>query len=211
MAELILSLTGILDIEKCTFVAAGSLREVYVHPDDDDVLVKVVRADVVGPDGHPVQRNGKRRRPWGVYLSFRREIDEYLIAARNQISTPDFRLPFARPLGLAATTRGLGLLVERISDHGETVPTLASLHKDGKLTQEHIAALHRFFEYCIEHHIVLGDAHLGNLVVDPQDSDRLICIDGFGEKTLIPVHRYSRRLNERMLRRKMARVLASIG
>ena len=102
-------------------------------------------------------------------------------------------------------------MVERISDHGETVPTLASLHKDGKLTQEHIAAQHRVFEYCIEHHIVLGDAHLGNLVLDPQDSDRLTCIDGFGEKILIPVHRYSRRLNERMLRRKMARVLARIG
>ncbi|SOH95378.1 PhoP regulatory network protein YrbL [Monaibacterium marinum] len=206
-----MSLSDIINIDECTFVAAGSLREVYTHPTDDSVLIKVVRADMVGPDGHPSQISRKGKRPWGVYLAFRREIDEYLIAARRQIATPRLKLPFARPIGLVPTTRGLGLLVERISDNGATVPTLQMLHKSGQLTPQHVAALRRFFSYCIRYHIVLGDVHLGNLVVDPTAPDKLICIDGFGEKTLIPVHRYSPWLNQRKLERKLARILKHAG
>lgn len=203
-------LSDTIDIEACTFVASGSMREVFTHPDDESVLVKVVRADMVGPDGHPNQKSRKRRRPWGVYLSFRREIDEYLIAARRQIEEPGLGLPFARPIGLVATTRGLGLLVERIAKDGEIVPTLRQRHRSGTLTQGHLQALRRFFAYCSAHHIVLSDVHPGNLVVDPANDDKLICIDGFGIRTLIPIHRYSRWLNTRRLARKLERALAEL-
>ena len=167
----------------------------------------MIRKDVIGPDGHPSQASGKGNNPWGVYLAYRREIDEYLIAARRQIANPQLKLPFARPIGLVSTTRGLGLLVERISKNGVIVPSLQTLRKNQDLTEEHVLAVRRFFTYCIRHHIVLGDVHLGNLVVSPTDPQKLICIDGFGEKTLIPVHRYSHRLNQR----KLARILKTLG
>ena len=205
-----MSLTDTIDIDQCAFVAKGSLRDVYAHPTDAGVLVKVVRSDMVDAEGHQVHRGGKGRRPWGVYLAYRREIDEYLVAARRQIETPGLRLPFARPLGLVATTRGLGLLVERIAKDGQTVPTLAQLLAEGRLERRHVAALRGFFDYCAAHHIVLGDVHLGNLVEDPARPDRLICIDGFGEKTLIPVHRYSATLNRRKLARKLRTLEAHI-
>ena len=205
------SLTDVIPIDDCTFLARGSLRDVYVHPDDDTVLIKVIRRDMIGDDGHPSDSVGKRERPWGVYLAFRRELDEYMVCARRRIGDPAFRYPFSRPLGLVETTHGLGLLVERIGTADAPAPTLAQLNAEGRLTQAHLATIDRFFDYCAAHHVVLGDVHLGNLVLDPADPGRAICIDGFGEKTLIPAHRYSRRLNRRALERKREKLHRAVA
>lgn len=200
-----------IDTKACLWLARGQLRDIYQHPEMEDALIKVIRPDRVDPHGNVVgwsRRKFFTERRFGVYITFQREFREAFKAARRLYERPDLALPFARPLGVALTERGLGLIVEKLTaPDGTLAPSVKQLLKEGHFSLRHREALGRFFRLSAERHIVFGDLNAGNLVfVEDDAGGRFVAIDGIGEKTLIPVHELSRYLNARKLRRMQRRL-----
>jgi hypothetical protein len=201
-------------------LATGHLRAVFAHPDNPDWLVKIMRPEVV------VQRwGGWRRWPKRLprarhYSSYLREIKEYIaIMARH----PDGDPPLVRLRGIVETDLGLGLVMERINDpEGRLAPNLHDvLRAERSMSPWLEAELEKLFVGLQRHDVVLGDMHPGNVVYGrpPGGGERrLIVIDGFGEKHLVPYCSMSRQFNHwhnlRMfarLRRKLGGVLTGPG
>jgi hypothetical protein len=209
-----LTANGLLDIEKCRFLAKGGSRTVYAHPSAADLLIKVMLPRYVEARGTHSKSILKRiTSPWrkfGPYAVFYRETKETIHAARAAHPHYNSPLPFARSYGFIWTNRGLGQVVERIgSADGTLAPTLRQLVEEGRFTADHAALLDEFFDICAEKGIVIGGVHTHNIVY--QDSTRrFVCVDGFGDKNTIPVHEMSRLANRLKLKRARRRLTRAI-
>jgi hypothetical protein len=199
MTELV-PFNDFIDLSMCRKCAEGSQREIYEHPRAANVLIKVLKASGRAPGG---ERKTKRLlwfrkyRRFGAYMTFRREIEEYLEQARKLGGGEPFTLPVARILGFVYTSSGLGLVVERIANStGHLAPTLTQLLLDEKLERRHFDLIDRFFETCSTAHIVLMDINPANFVVtDRSGVDELVCVDGTGEKNFLRLYASSRLMN----------------
>ena len=108
------------------------------------------------------------------------------------------------------TSEGLGLLVEKITNcSGELAPTIAQLVKLRQINNKHLLAIEKLRLSCVTNHIVIGDLHPGNIVYTETRSNtpECVCIDGYGEKALIPVHRWNSRVNARRINKKINGIL----
>jgi hypothetical protein len=206
-----------IDLSNWTKCAEGSQREIYQNPADPDVLVKVIKARGRGERG---ARKSSRKMQWlrrfrrfGAYMTFHREIDEYLEQARKVNSDESFDLPIPRILGLTHTSDGLGLLVERIANRdGKLSPTLTQLIFSGRLTDAHLRLVDQFFDRCRESHLVLMDINPGNFVItDRSGREEIFCIDGTGEKHFFKIYAASQSLNNVRLHFARKKLLDKIG
>ena len=122
-------------------------------------------------------------------------------------------LPFARIYGLVTTSAGLGLAVERITDgDGSLAPTMIELISNGQFKKRHLQAFERFLARCRDLHVVFGDLTVNNIVYTEARDPRgeFVAIDGFGEKSAIPLHRWSKILNDRKIERVRRRLMSAI-
>lgn len=206
-----------IDLSLWTKCAEGSQREIYQNPSDPDVLVKVVKAHGRGERG---ARKSSRKMQWlrrfrrfGAYMTFHREIDEYLEQARKVNSDESFDLPIPRIFGLTHTSNGLGLLVERIANRdGKLSPTLTQLIFSGRLTEAHLRLVDQFFDRCRESHLVLMDINPGNFVItDRSGREEIFCIDGTGEKHFFKIYAASQSLNNVRLHFARKKLLDKVG
>lgn len=203
-----------IDLRDCVLVTSGRTRNVHVHQDLPGVLIKTLKPELVDRDGHfKAYEWWKKGRPHGAYFAFRREIDELIVLCRRHYGRNPSRLPFARICGLAATSAGLGLVVERISGaDGTLAPTMLDLIASGHFEARHAKAMERFLEQCRDLHVVFGDLTVNNIVYTETRDPRgeFVAIDGFGEKAAIPLHRWSRFLNDRKIERVRRRLASSL-
>jgi hypothetical protein len=206
-----------IDLSRWTKCAEGSQREIYQNPEDPDMLVKVIKAHSRGERG---ARKSARKMQWlrrfrrfGAYMTFHREIDEYLEQARKLNSDETFGLPIPRILGLTHTSNGLGLLVERIANRDGTLsPTLPQLIFAGRFSDNHLRLIDQFFDRCRENHLVLMDVNPKNFVVtDRSGREEIFCIDGTGEKHFFKIYAASRSLNNVRLHFARRKLLEKIG
>lgn len=194
-----------LELRHTTPIASGKHRLVFQHPDGPDYLVKVMRAD---------ELQAYRRAPWyqrlartGPYRGYLRELKEYLASrcASDGVS------PLARVVGLADTDLGPGLVVEKVyGADGNLAPNLDSWVRRDGFTAEIQAAMDALLAQLLEHNVIAADLHAWNLVYgsDSQGGPRLVMIDGFGEKNMIPHCSMNRRHNASRTRHKFRRMLA---
>lgn len=203
-----------IDLADCVLVKSGRTRNVHAHENLPGLLIKTVQPELVDRKGHfKAYEWWKKGRPHGAYSAFRREIDEFIVLCRRQYGRDLFRLPFARINGLVLTSAGLGLVVERISSaDGDLAPTMIELVANGQFEDRHLQALDRFLARCRELHVVFGDLTVNNIVYtearDPHGE--FVAIDGFGEKSAIPFHRWSKFLNDRKIERVRRRLLLAV-
>lgn len=189
-------------------IASGQHRLVFQHPDASDRLVKVMRPEIVHLRGHdgPWYRRLART---GPYRGFVREFNEYL-ASRHASGGLS---PLARVLGLEDTDMGPGLVVEKIctADGRLALDLDAWIRRDG-LTEVVQVALDLLLAQLLEHNVIAADLHAWNLVCEekPGEKPRLVMIDGFGEKNIIPLSSMSRRKNAARTRSKFRRMLERI-
>lgn len=183
----------------------GNMRNVYALPSRPRLLLKTIRPERVDARGFFAGYGRvKNLRPWGCYHVFQRELAEFVIQARRHRAEPSFLLPIAHPAGLVRTTEGLGMLVENVvGADGRPAPTYAQLAATGSLEERHYLALREFAERCADLHVVLGDFNEINVVYTEarRGGPECVCVDGFGERTVVPVRRWSRLVNARRLRR----------
>lgn len=184
-------------------LASGSARDVYAHPQDPDLLIKVIRRDAIE------QRYGSGR-PWYKTTRRYRHFVSYLREIREEIAlraTGDVHPALLQKIvGFADTDLGFGLVVEAAKDHdGKLAPTLPQVIASGAFDAKVRADLEACLEGLIASPVVLADVHGANLVYawDAENGDHFVLIDGIGSKTLIPLHRMSRYINT-YAKRKLA-------
>jgi hypothetical protein len=170
-------------LKDAEIIAAGHTRDVYRHPDDASLLIKVIRASAIAT------RYG-RGSPW------------YKFKVREQIAVHAIGEPHPRFLqkivGFVETDMGMGLVVEAVrAADGSSAPTVAALAAEGALDEVRLAALDRFLDEMVNSPVIVADLNPFNVVYGrgADGVDHFVLIDGIGHKNLIPLERMSARLN----------------
>jgi PhoP regulatory network protein YrbL len=191
-------------------VASGSTRDVYVHPDDASLLIKVVPAGVI-------EKRYVRGRPWYKTPRRYRHFMNYLREVREQIALR--ALSSAHPpsvqriVGFAETDLGFGLVVEAAKDRqGKLAPTLEQLIAEGRFDAAARADLVACLDELIGLPIVVADLHFRNFVYawSEERGDHFVLIDGIGCKNLIPLNRLSRLVNRYSKRQRVQYLMSKI-
>lgn len=193
-------------LKDAEIVAAGRTRDVYRHPDDESLLIKVIRPSAIE------QRYG-RGAPWYKFKRRRyRHLIAYLREVREQIAVyaangehPTF---LQRIVGFAETDLGAGLVVEAVvGAGGGCAPTVAELARQGRLDQARRAALDRFLDDLVKSPVIVADLNPFNVVCGrtADGGEHFVLIDGIGHKNLIPLERLSTWINRRSKARKAVR------
>lgn len=194
-------------------LAEGSRRLVFQHPEDDDLLIKVVKPDSYGEDGQPIRRKFyKARRREGVFIYHLRELSEYL-AARVSNRSPE-GLPINAVYGLVETDLGLGLTVEKVRGrNGGLARTLRELVEERDFNRDLANRFETFIQDMIQKHVVVHELSADNVVLaeDGNTPRRFMCVDGIGSRTLIPIKKWSRWANARKILKFRSEVLRTLA
>ncbi len=188
----------------------GYQRLVFQHPDQPELLIKVVRSDYAeakfGP-GSPFHNRHRRCRHYQVFL---RELQEYLVACARSADC----LPFLQEIvGLVHTDLGLGMVVRKVcGPDGKPAPSLSRLAGQGALDAARMQLLDRCLEVLQASAVVVDDLNPGNLVLgtEPSGAERWVLIDGLGSSTLIPLKALVPWANRQSKRRRIARLRAQL-
>jgi hypothetical protein len=190
-----------------TPLASGSARDVYAHPDDASLLIKVIRPDAI-------EKRYGRGRPWYKTTRRYRHFISYLREVREQIALraqrPGHPGCLQKIAGFADTDLGFGLVVEAARDRqGQLAPALPRLIEEGRFDAVARGHLEACLAELFDLPIILADLHGANLVYAWSETrgHHFVLVDGIGCKNLIPlnrigaINRYTkRRLIERLMR-----------
>ena len=202
--------SGFLDLDNVKKIGQGTVKDVYAYPDDAGLVIKLIKPELVAQDGG-FAKHGKFKRALfqGVYRQFRREIIQYLELSKNAYHSPRSVFPMETPYGLIPTSQGLGLVVEKILAPGGQPQTLEDLAEQGALQAKHYDALERFFDACVELHLVFGEVNIAGLMYTESRTGQpeFVLVDGIGEKLLIPVRSWFKGLNTSYIRKVQKRIM----
>ena len=184
--------------------ASGGNRLCFVHPDDDNVCVKVAHPDVSLADKRKRKGLKGRLKPASAFDENAAE-QKTLTRLRQRIGPAlDEHVP--RYLGMVDTDLGLGIQVDliRSQDGRVALPLKQYLWTQGR-TAALDAALETFATYWVTHRVPSRALLLHNVVV--QDTGtvlKLWVIDGLGNSDLLPLATLSQTLARRKAERKIA-------
>ncbi|RYD46921.1 MAG: hypothetical protein EOP85_06460 [Verrucomicrobiaceae bacterium] len=201
----------LLHLSHLTPIASGQMRLVFRHPGDPNLLVKVIRPDVIDARWGSGLKWYKSNRRFRQYISFVREIEEYIAVYTSHGCSVPF---LQKVVGLVDTDYGLGLIVEAAVDsEGRLAPTLWKMVLEKNLHDEARAALELFFEQVLASSVVVADMHPGNLVYveTPGEPGHFVMIDGLGVSNIIPFKVISSRINRRSKVRRIERLRQRIA
>jgi hypothetical protein len=184
-----------------TPVAVGGRRLVFEHPDDRDLLVKVLR-----PDRIPA------RVPWRYRFKRYGRLEESMQEIRETIAlwAAHGRVPkHVQPVvGFADTDLGFGLCCVAVRDpDGRLAPSVAELVRSGRYDRTAEESVEEFKSWLVDAPVVLRDLHPGNIVVHEPEPGRptAVLVDGMGERTLVPVNGAIPALNRLRKKRQIAK------
>lgn len=204
----------LLDLSDIPIIRSGRRQNIRLLSEYQGSVLKTIKKESIDGQAFIINRSKLYSiSSLGYLIWAERELRQFLIQCRKWHNNPTgYPLPFAHYHGFIMTNEGLGLLTERIVDtDGGLAPTFHELIKENLIGLRHIDAFDEFLERCIREHVVIGDITLSNLVWTSSRSEKseCVCIDGFGEKGVIPVHTWSKRLNKTRILRK-GRMLKAI-
>jgi len=178
-------------------LAQGSFRWVFQHPEDPDLLVKVIHADAMAKRFGKKTRWYKRPRRYGKYLCFAREIQEFItVHAQTNTAAPFLQ----RIIGFAQTDLGLGIIVQAIrNSDGNLAPTLRNLINNGLYDAAIKKSLDDFLALLLESDVIINDLSPGNIVYTHNEKlgNHFVMIDGLGNNSFIPFKNMSKTINRR--------------
>lgn len=190
-----------------TPLASGNNRDVFIHPDDADLLIKTIKPEAVEKraSGNASWTKHLFRR-FKHYLGFLRECQEHIVSRLGDEPIPDF---VHTVVGFVDTDRGLGLVTRAERDHtGAYARTLAQLIEKGIFDEDAKAAFEKFKQSFLSSRVIVTDTNLRNLMYshDPEIGYHFVLIDGYGEKNLIPFNSTFQWCNLRSKRKRIARL-----
>ncbi len=157
-----------------------------------------------------IPRYGEFR--YGSFRPWHREASEYL-AVLNRGARGIERL--SGFYGFVPTSRGPGLLVEKLTGpDGRMAPTLRDLIRATEQGSRMRDILRDEVEELLadlyEARIIVGDLHARNIVRATERDNRLVVIDGLGERTLFPITQFSQRAYKSAHERRRRLLMRSI-
>ena len=198
-----------INIDQCEKIGSGTVKNVYQHPHEKGKIIKLIKPELVDAEGKFAKHGSlKGNLHQGVYRQFRREVIQYLQLCKNAYTENRYVFPIETPYGFIHTNQGLGLVTEKIQGDGGQVMTLEDLAKARLLEPKHTEALARFFDECVQLHVVFGEVNYAGLLYTEQRSGRpeFVLVDGIGEKLLIPMRAMFRSVNAAYIRKVQARI-----
>ncbi|MEG2280917.1 MAG: YrbL family protein [Comamonas sp.] len=198
-----------LNVKNLQRLGSGTVKNVYQHPQDASKIIKTIKPQLVAADGGFVKHGAFKRAVYqGVYRQFRREILQYLQLCKTHYATGIFQFPIETPYGLVATSEGLGLVVEKILGPDGRAWTLEDLAKGPGLESKHQMALDRFFDDCVQKHIVFGEVNDAGILYTEARSGypEFVLVDGIGEKLMVPVRAMFPAISARYVRKTQRRI-----
>lgn len=201
-----------IDLHDQQPIANGTVRSVYDFPGQPDLLIKVFTR---GED-RVSHRLGKRL-VWRLFpgARYRSTLKEIECELRVSLKLgEDVELsPLSRMLGVVQTTRGPGVVVERINGlDGGLAQKLSAYTCTHRMTRTLLEDLNVFVAKMFDLQIVARDVKRSNIVYGTRGDDAaFFLIDGYGERNLIPLRSMSRRLNDRSLSRQFEVIAQKSG
>lgn len=174
-------------------IAKGGERDVYVHPQNSEWLVKVYHQrfyDVHLKKYPIVMRLRRLKRYWSLV----NELIEFIGIREN----PNVETKYLQTIiGLIDTDQGVGMIVQAVlSDDDNLAPTLKDLVTSKHYQTVHAEALEALFSWMIDTHIIIRDFSLDNLVWNHKDQCFVI-IDGIGSKATLSLRSFSKAYNKK--------------
>ena len=208
------SVFGPLDLDAAVPLATGGDRHIFQHPHMPSLLVKVMdmRARAVYLEARPFKRWYKQYQRESAYRVYLNEISEYVTTTTRPSGV--WQVPMARILGVAQTTLGLGLVVEKICDEaGNIAPRWPTWRGRASSTRRSANSSTSSSTIWPTRTWSLHDVSASNIACgfNADGKPGLYLIDGFGVLPLIPLYAWSKRLNSRRIERKYAEMRASLA
>lgn len=174
-------------------LARGGFRDIYQHPERGHLLVKVVRA-AGKAEASPDRRWSGVLRRYGIYTPYVREMKEYLAAYVRFSGCPPH---IQQCYGFVETNFGLGMVVEKLCGaDGELAPNMAKILKAQGIDSRIWGLYEAFHEAVRKHQLIINDMHPSNVVLANEGGkERLVLVDGLGEKAFIPFRTMSASFN----------------
>ncbi len=183
-----------IHLDEKAALGQGKSRLIFQHPDHTDQLIKVIRPDVIEDRFGSGTKWYKRLRRFGRFISYQREIAEYLAVRAKLDKDPEF-LP--KIVGFVDTTLGLGLVSVAVKDeNGQLAPPLSHLLKEHRYDDKVAAALETCFQQLLDCPVILSDLNVGNFVYLEKEN-RFVMIDGMGDANLLPLKAFIPAYNRR--------------
>lgn len=192
----------LLNVDELQLIGEGGYKVVYQHPTDNKKVIKLMRPQRIAEDG-TFKKHGrfKKHSMQGMYRQFRREIIQYLELCKNNYKIKDYQFPVETPYDFLPTSIGLGITVEKIISPSGGVESLANLVENNKFDSKHLIALEKFFQDCIDLHVVFGEVNANGILYTEKRNNRpeFVLVDGIGEKLVIPLRSFFKKNNTRYI------------
>ncbi len=200
-----------IDLSESQPIANGTVRSVFDFPGQPDLLIKVFTRSQDRVSHRLGKRLVWRLFPEAQYRSTLKEL-ECELRVSLKLGADIEHSPLSRMLGVVQTTRGAGVVVERIAGlDGGLAPKLSEVCRGG-LDATALEALNVFVGQMFDLHIVARDIKRSNIVYGTRGAGQAcFLIDGYGERNLIPLRSLSQRLNDRSLNKQFALIAQNAG
>ena len=203
-----------IDLSGKSPIANGTKRVVYSVPGNEDLVVKLFRADQT-PDK---QRSAKiyRKINWlRDPIVFNQNKYDLRELTKHHKKYGDIIWNFfpKTELQLVKTSEGEGLVQLKIKNADGTLsPSVEAYVADKGYTDQLKSALMQLKNFLSVHHIVIRDLSIKNLIVqnEAENNLKIVMIDGFGNSDIIKLVDYSNYLNDQKLNRKFDRLTVNI-
>jgi hypothetical protein len=202
----------LINLDGSTPIAQGTYRDVYLVPGQEDVLVKVLRPGSTIREGRPIRNFLKRRSTRFQYGFMYRETHCYmdLKLRQSKLGGP---LPITELYGLTQTSKGLGMVAERVRGaDGNHAQSLRRLKDRDGFGDDHLVMLNHFIAEAFRWDLRANDTNPDNLLLDAFSPDhRFILVDGFGDANAIPINHWFTSQNRKKLHRRFEKMAAFLG
>lgn len=166
------------------FIAKGTERNCYIHPNESKLCVKVSHSHVKKQHNQELS-----------YINF--------LLKKNKLPC-DF---FPNFYGTIETNQGEGLVFERIyNEDGSTIENLKLFIKHNGFSEQLENALIYLKSALLKQNIIVRDLRMINVLVKKIDNEiKLIIVDGIGNSDFIPLANYVDWYSQKKIQRHWAR------
>ena len=202
----------LLDLGEARPIASGTYRDVYVYPGREDLVVKVLMPGAAYRPGRPIRNFLKARSLRQLYRFMFREYETYLESRLSPLAS-EVQFPLSHLCWLQATSRGLGMVTERVRGKNDgPARSLATLQDAGELSDRHLAALNRFINALIRLDIITNDTNPNNILLDEVGPElRFVLVDGFGDPNPFGPKKLSKLLRTNARNRRFENLAQYLG
>lgn len=201
-------------------IAEGQESKVFHRPGKPSQILKVSKSRQGRRLGFIRTIKSKFRHRIGIlpdkhvlHKNIRRQYYAYLDAAlrAERLRRPP---PIAHVRGILVTDIGLAIVVQKIREAGgDPAPTVEQIIKEKLIDAGHLQnLLTKFARDMRVFHIIGYDVTVANLLYETRHGrSRIILIDGYGSRSMIPIRRWSRWLNDKSLSQQFERLATRVG